>query len=180
MTPELKEFIEKHITLIEKNEWEKVYEELLENYPVSIATLTECMLEAGIHPEYYLQELPDYFLQRSDVEEINIPNNITAIGAYAFHGCTNLTTVVIPSSVTRIGRQAFGKCINLKTISILGKLPHMSEAAFIACGNPLTINYNGNKSDWDLGPAAIRDVFRCRKLIINCKDGQIIKNSETH
>lgn len=47
--------------------------------------------------------------------EVTIPDNIdsisvTSIGASAFSGCTQLTTVSIPDSVTEIGASAFSDC----------------------------------------------------------------------
>lgn len=39
-----------------------------------------------------------------------IPDDCTKIGAYAFAGCSNLTSLTIPSSVTHIGGYAFAEC----------------------------------------------------------------------
>ena len=39
---------------------------------------------------------------------ITIPNSVTSIGDYAFYECTGLTSVTIPNSVTSIGDGAFG------------------------------------------------------------------------
>ncbi len=38
---------------------------------------------------------------------INIPENVTSIGDYAFADCCGLTSVNIPGGVTRIGNEAF-------------------------------------------------------------------------
>ena len=40
-----------------------------------------------------------------------IPNSVTAIGYYAFYGCTGLTSINIPASVTSINNYAFSGCI---------------------------------------------------------------------
>ncbi len=42
-----------------------------------------------------------------------IPDNVTAIGRYAFSTCDNLTSITIPESVTNIGVLAFWSCENL-------------------------------------------------------------------
>ena len=39
-------------------------------------------------------------------------SNLSSIKAYAFYGCTSLTTITIPSSVTSIGNVVFYDCTN--------------------------------------------------------------------
>lgn len=59
--------------------------------------------------------------------DITIPSEyngtiITSIGASAFSGQTNLTSVVIPSSITSIENYAFAGCTNLKSVDIKGSV----------------------------------------------------------
>lgn len=49
---------------------------------------------------------------------ISIPNDVTAIGDYAFEYCTRVTSVSIPNSVTSVGYGAFSACDNLSAIHI--------------------------------------------------------------
>ena len=49
---------------------------------------------------------------RDDIKSVEIGENITSIGAYAFRDCTNLTSINIPASVTTIGEGAFHNCLN--------------------------------------------------------------------
>lgn len=44
-------------------------------------------------------------------------NNVTSIGANAFNGCAELTSIYIPSSVTNIDNGAFSNCSLLETIT---------------------------------------------------------------
>ena len=44
---------------------------------------------------------------------MTIPSSVTSIGAYAFDGCSELTSVAMPSSVTSIGTGAFWGCSGL-------------------------------------------------------------------
>ena len=42
---------------------------------------------------------------------VEIPNSVTSIGNAAVYGCSGLTSVVIPNSVKSIGYDAFRDCI---------------------------------------------------------------------
>ena len=47
-----------------------------------------------------------------------IPDSVTKIKAYAFFGCTGLTSITIPDSVTNIEEDAFGGCDSLSSIIV--------------------------------------------------------------
>ena len=96
-------------------------------------------------------------LGNTDVEKVNIPASVKAIGGAAFAGCTNLsqvnfaanaqiedldwrafydctalTSIKIPDSVTRIGTETFSGCTSLATIDISkeSKLTQIEYGAF--------------------------------------------------
>ena len=95
--------------------------------------------------------------KNTDVEKVNIPASVKAIGGAAFAGCTNLsqvnfaanaqiedldwrafydctalTSIKIPNSVTRIGTETFSGCTSLATIDISkeSKLTKIEYGAF--------------------------------------------------
>ena len=95
--------------------------------------------------------------KNTDVEKVNIPASVKAIGGAAFSGCTNLsqvnfaanaqiedldwrafydctalTSIKIPDSVTRIGTETFSGCTSLGTIDISkeSKLTQIEYGAF--------------------------------------------------
>lgn len=47
---------------------------------------------------------------------VDLPDSVTAIGAYAFSGCANLTSISIPAAVTSIGAYAFCYCSALTDV----------------------------------------------------------------
>lgn len=72
-----------------------------------------------------------------------IPSGTRYIGAWAFSGCTGLTSVVIPDSVTMIGASAFRGCTGLTSVTIPDSVTKIGDYAFDSCPN-LTIYVSGN------------------------------------
>ena len=58
----------------------------------------------------------------SGLTSITIPDSVTSIGNYAFHGCSGLTSITISDSVTSFGEEAFSACTGLAEIIIPSKL----------------------------------------------------------
>lgn len=50
--------------------------------------------------------------------DVVLPESVTEIGGFAFHGCTGLTSLTIPAGVTRIDGHAFHGCTNWKRVEI--------------------------------------------------------------
>lgn len=135
MTDKIKDFIEKYIKFIEENEWEKIYQAAPGDLKNDIGKFTEVMLAADIHPEYYLHELPKYFLLESNLKEFKITNNVTSIGSYAFMSCSKLTSVTIGNSVTSIGNWAFWCCSSLTSVAIPDSVTSIGKGAFADCSS---------------------------------------------
>jgi len=70
------------------------------------------------------------FYKGNEVKNLVIPEGVTSIRAYAFDGCSDLTSITIPNSVTEIERNAFYDCKNLKTISIGYGIKSINSYAF--------------------------------------------------
>ena len=62
-----------------------------------------------------------------------IPEDVTEIGASAFAGRTDLTSVAMPDSVTRIGESAFSGCSNLTNVVIPASVTYIGDKAFLGC-----------------------------------------------
>lgn len=68
-------------------------------------------------------EIPDSFL--------GLP--VTEIGAGAFKGATQLTSVIIPNTVTAIGDSAFENCIGIQEVTLSNTLTNIGNSAFRNC-----------------------------------------------
>lgn len=117
------DFINEHEELIEDDNWEEFYKlagKYCETNYMKLGSITYILHEAGIHPENYLEELPDYFMAYYDglmvsqegksSPHFRIPTNIMRIGKEAFELCELLTSVDIPDSVKVIKSLAFHCC----------------------------------------------------------------------
>lgn len=72
-----------------------------------------------------------YFNEK--IQKVTIEEGVTGIGAAAFSGCRNLTSVSIPNSVTYIGERAFYNCSALKSIMVPKKVTSIGNEAFYKC-----------------------------------------------
>lgn len=65
-----------------------------------------------------------------EVKTIIIPNTVTEIGDYQFHGFNNITSITIPNSITSIGRLAFAECRSLDKVYYEGTLVDWCSITF--------------------------------------------------
>lgn len=78
----------------------------------------------------------------SDLTSVTMGSNVTNIGESAFRGCTGLTGIVLPGSVTGIGEYAFYNCNSLTVIEIPEGVTTLGNSAFFGCDNLKEIRYN--------------------------------------
>ena len=64
---------------------------------------------------------------------VTIPESVAEIGIGAFSGCTSLVSVTIPDGVTRIGLYAFSGCTGLTSVTIPDSVTEIDHAAFCGC-----------------------------------------------
>jgi uncharacterized repeat protein (TIGR02543 family) len=83
------------------------------------------------NPLHYADHL---YLNNNEITDLVIPNSVTSIKNYAFHGCDGLTSVTIPNSVTSIGHYAFYSCSGLTSVTIPNSVTSIGYAAFSGTG----------------------------------------------
>ena len=96
------------------------------------------------NPLYYAKNL---YLNNELVTELEIPNTITEIKAYAFYNCDSLTSIEIPDSVTYIGNSAFSDCDSLTSITIPDSVTSIGYDAFYGCSSLTSITFE-EASTW--------------------------------
>ena len=73
------------------------------------------------------------FMGCEDLTSITIPSSVTSIGASAFSTCVSLTSVTIPSSVTSIETYTFYNCYILTSVTIPASVTSIAGNAFYSC-----------------------------------------------
>ena len=69
----------------------------------------------------------------SDLTSVTIPNSVTFIDDSAFGGCYGLTSIKIPDSVTSIEARAFYNCSGLTSLTIPNSVTSIGQYAFYGC-----------------------------------------------
>ncbi|MFA5283088.1 MAG: leucine-rich repeat domain-containing protein [Bacilli bacterium] len=68
-----------------------------------------------------------------DASSLLIPNEVTSIGAGAFHSNRKLSSIVFPSSLSSIGGNAFYGCSALTSIDLPSNLSSINQNPFAEC-----------------------------------------------
>lgn len=63
-------------------------------------------------------------------ESLDLPETVTEIDAWAFHGLKSLKSIIIPDRVTKIGKWAFGECRYATEINTGNGITYIPEFAF--------------------------------------------------
>lgn len=85
---------------------------------------------------------------RVTADSVEISDNTTTIGAYAFDSCKNLSEINIPASVTTIEKCAFHMCTGINSLEISNNVTTVEEGAFFMVPN---VVYSGelDTSAWE-------------------------------
>ena len=170
-------FIEKHIKLIDKDDFKTLYEESLqwEDFYEGNFTpiLTKTLLEANINPLDCLDYIPSHYMYEEDITEFEIPEHIERIEDSAFEYCDKLTRITIPYNVDEIGNFVFSSCYNIVKLKI--------DNPFLKCGVGAfekfysIIEFGGTYEEWEQFKEinALTDYIETNRLI--CVDKVVAK-----
>lgn len=82
-------------------------------------------------------------IEKTDLEEITIPQGTNYIGRYCFYFCTKLKSVVINADITSIGSNAFQACSFLPSLDLPASLTAIDTKAFNGCSKLKTLILRG-------------------------------------
>ena len=84
----------------------------------------------------------EFAFSHSGLTSVEIPNSVTSIGYAAFSSCKGLTSIEIPNSLTSIGDYAFNDCSGLKSVVIPNSVTSIGETAFAYCTGLTSVEFN--------------------------------------
>lgn len=171
MDASVKKFIEENIGLIEKNDFETLYNNINGlGWTVTPKDVSETLLVAGINPLKYMSEVPREFLYLSDVDYVDIPEGVEVIKHAAFGRCENLLDVFIPEGVHTLKLRAFMFCSKLYRVSLPSTLQIIEADVFQGCESLTDIQFRGT-IDQFLNIIEKDDSLRTAATKIVCSDG---------
>ena len=134
---ETKEFLSIHSNLLESGDIKALYNKIIEGhvtvkYNYLISEVSEILVNSGINPLDYLDNVPENFLFDANVTSIKIPSNITKISMHSF-AYSNVESIKIPNSVTYMGINAFQECKKLKSITFSNALKEIPKNTCLDC-----------------------------------------------
>lgn len=88
---------------------------------------------SGIRFPESLQAIGAYAFMASSVIEIEIPDQVSYIGDYAFYQCPLLSKVTLGKGLTEISGFTFNTCKELKEVTVKGDLKSIGDYAFFSC-----------------------------------------------
>ena len=97
-----------------------VYDNDTTNGKLSVLDLSEAKIVSG--GEYYYYGGSRFYYTSND-----------EIGAYAFWGCSGLTSLTLPSGVTSIGNSTFSGCSGLTSLTLPSGVTSIGDSTFEGC-----------------------------------------------
>ena len=88
---------------------------------------------SGEMTSYDYNNRPPWYPNRTEITTIELPEEITFIGSYAFSDLSNLRKFKIPPKVTIISIYIFSKCSSLSSIEIHDDVESIMNCAFENC-----------------------------------------------
>lgn len=85
-----------------------------------------------------------WYKHRSKITHIIVSDRVLGIGNYAFYGCSNLQSVELGENVETIGEYAFYSCTGLTNVSMMDNVQEIGERAFQSCTKLTDVMWSEN------------------------------------
>lgn len=114
------------------------------------------------------------FMDKTEIENVVFPENLTYIDEYAFYGCNGVKSFVLPDSVETVERLAFGNCDKTEVLYLSKNLKKFDDFAAWGCDTLTHINVSKD-NEYFTGIGGILYNKELTDLLIcpNGKDGTV-------
>lgn len=86
------------------------------------------------------------FYNCSSITDVSMGDNVTEIGDCAFDGCEQLRSATLGNGVQIIGNQAFSICVSLENISLPDSVRQLGQGVFYGCSSLKTVKWSSRLS----------------------------------
>lgn len=114
------------------------------SYDADTTTLT--ISGKGAMADYASASKTPWYSYRKTATKIVVESGVTSVGAYAFSGLTQLTSVTLSDTLKTIGYRAFRSCTGLTSIEIPNSVTEIAAVAFYRWDATKTIKFNRDKN----------------------------------
>ena len=114
----------------------------------------------GAMTDFSEENMAPWSESAAKITRITVEEGVTHIGAQAFYGCSNLSSVSLSSTVRVIGERAFKECTSLGHIRLPDGLSSIRASAFESCKT-----LNGVHLPDGLRSIGDRAFYRCYSLV---------------
>jgi hypothetical protein len=94
------------------------------------------------------EDMAPWYEYRDLISNVVVASGATNIGAFAFSGLSELTSVDLPDSITAIGNKAFAYCSQLTAMPIPGAVTTIAAGAFSGCSKLARFDVAGDNSKY--------------------------------
>ena len=92
-----------------------------------------CRLSFNMYEDNPLSHAHHLYLNGTEVQNLEIPDEITSISDCAFYECTSLQSVNTGKGVENIGWRSFWLCTNLRSLTLGKNVNYIDSDAFYGC-----------------------------------------------
>lgn len=91
----------------------------------------------------------DYAFTGCSATKLTVSDSVLCLGIHSFSNCTALIEIHLGQNVVSLGRSAFSGCTQLKTLHIDSSLRSIGNSAFAYCKDLTQIYFQGTVSQWE-------------------------------
>ena len=130
LTDQMKKILEENKIALQNAEMEKFFKVISNSLRKDFSEFF--LVDLGYDFLKYMKAIPACCFENSELSELNIPDNITAINENAFKG-SKLQKIELPKTIFSIGNGAFENCYALEEVKIPEGITTIPKDCFKNC-----------------------------------------------